>query len=98
MAQYLMLWEIDETKIPISPKERGAAWAPLIDGVRQSRKQGATKAWGSFAGEPKGFAIFEGDDMTVSMHVQQFMPFVKFSVHQVISIDQMEQLIKNLQK
>ena len=37
MSQYLMLWELDETKIPINPKERGAAWAPLVAGVRKNR-------------------------------------------------------------
>jgi hypothetical protein len=98
MAKYLMLWELDETKIPANPKERAAAWAPLVERVRQNMKQGSTKAWGSFAGETRGFAIHEGDDMTVSMHVQQFLPFVTFNIYPFISIDQMEELIKNLQK
>lgn len=26
MARYLLLWEIDQTKIPINPKERGTGW------------------------------------------------------------------------
>ena len=98
MSQYLLLWELDETKIPISPDERGAAWSPFVDMVRQSMKQGSTKFWGSVAGEPKGFAIFEGDEMALSMHIQQFMPFVKFKVHPIISIDQMDEIAKNLQK
>ena len=96
--RYLTMWELDPTKVPANPKERAAMWAPLVQGVRQAMKQGATKDWGSFAGEMRGFGIYEGDELGVSNHVQKFLPFVKFTVHPLISIDQMDELIKNLQK
>ncbi len=98
MAKFLVMWELDPTKVPVNPKERAAMWAPLVQRVRQNMKQGGTREWGSFAGETRGFSILEGDEMAVSMHVQQFLPFVTFKIHPFISIDQMEELIKNLQK
>jgi hypothetical protein len=60
-GRYLMLWELDETKIPANPKERAAAWAPLVEGV-------------------------------------QSIPSVTFNICPFISIDQVEELIKNLRK
>ena len=35
MGKYLVLWEVDQTKIPIDPKERGAGWSFLMAMVRQ---------------------------------------------------------------
>lgn len=44
MGKYLVLWEVDPTKVPIDPKERGAAWGMLIrifeiyEGIKEFRK------------------------------------------------------------
>lgn len=46
-----MLWEVDQTKIPIDPKERGEGWSFLMAMVRQDIEKGLTKEWGAFLGE-----------------------------------------------
>jgi len=51
MAKYLLLWEIDTTKLPVSPKERGAGWKTLMEMVKQDIKKGLIKDWGAFVGE-----------------------------------------------
>ena len=66
MARYLLLWEMDLTKVPAARKERAAVWGPMIQMVKQSMEAGVTKDWGVFAGGMKGFSIHEGDEMTVS--------------------------------
>ena len=60
MPRYLMTWELDTTKIPIDPKERAAAWLPMIQMVKQDIQSGSLKEWGTHIGEMKGFGVFEG--------------------------------------
>ena len=98
MARYLMLWELDPTKVPTDRKERAALWGPMIQGVKQRIAAGTTKDWGVFAGGLKGFSIHEGDEMTVSKGVQNFIPYVSYEVHPLVSVEQMQEVIEDLKK
>ena len=57
MGKYLILWEVDQNKIPVDTKERGGGWDMLMAMVRQDIEKGLTKDWGSFVGETSGYAI-----------------------------------------
>ncbi len=98
MGKYLLLWEIDATKIPVSPKERGAGWNTLMQMVKQDIKKGLIKDWGTFVGELSGYAVEEGSELEVMNAVQQFTPFVHFKVHPIGSVSQVEEMIKALTK
>lgn len=98
MAKYLLLWEIDTTKIPVSPKERGAGWKALMDMVKQDMKKGFTKDWGAFVGELSGYAVDEGTELELMNTLQQYTPFVHFKVHPIASVSQVEEMIKALTK
>ena len=98
MARYLQLWEVDPAKVPADPKERAALWGPMIQMVKQQIKEGTTKEWGALAGELRGFSVAEGDEMTLSNAVQRYIPFVTFTSHPIVTIEQMEQVIENLKK
>jgi hypothetical protein len=98
MGKYLMLWEIDTTKIPVSPKERGAGWNALMEIVKQDMKKGITKDWGAFVGELRGYSIGEGSEVELMNTLQQFSPFVHFKVHPISSVSQVEEMIKALIK
>jgi hypothetical protein len=98
MAKYLVLWEIDTTKIPVSPKERGTGWSALMEMVKQDMKKGLTKDWGAFVGELSGYAINEGSELEVMNALQQYSPFVHFKVHPIASVSQVEEMIKALTK
>ena len=39
MGKYMALWEIDQSKIPIDPKERGDGWSMLMAMVRQDLRR-----------------------------------------------------------
>jgi hypothetical protein len=98
MGKYLMLWEIDTTKIPLSPKERGTGWNALMEMVKQDLKKGLLKDWGSFVGEMSGYSVHEGTEVEIMKGIQQFVPYVHFKVHPVASVSQVEEMIKALTK
>lgn len=98
MGKYLMLWEIDTTKIPLSPKERGAGWNALMEMVKQDIKKGFNKDWGAFVGELSGYAVIEGTEVEVMNTLQQYVPFVHFKVHPIASVSQVDEMIKALTK
>ena len=57
MGKYLLLWEIDRTRLPVSPEERGIGWNMLLEMIKQDMKKGITKDWGAFVGELYGYAV-----------------------------------------
>jgi hypothetical protein len=98
VGKYLMLWEIDTTKIPLSPKERGGGWNLLMGMVKQDIKKGLNKDWGAFVGEINGYAVLEGTEVEIMNSLQQYVPFVNFKVHPVASVSQVDEMIKALTK
>jgi len=96
MPRYLLLWEVDHTKIPIDRKERGAGWAALMNMVRQDREKGMMKDWGAFVGETRGHGVYEGSELEVMKAIQQYVPFVRFQVHPIASESQVNEMIRAL--
>ena len=98
MGKYLALWEIDKTRIPVDPKERGAGWSALIALAKKNLEIGLTKDWGAFVGETSGYAIYEGTELEVIKSIQQYIPFASFKVHPIASLDQVSEMIESLSK
>ncbi len=98
MAKYLLMWEVDLAKVPADRKERAALWGPMVQMVKQQIRDGTTKDWGVFAGGLQGFSVTEGDEMTVSESAQKYLPYVTFTVHPIITVEQMEKVIEDLKK
>ena len=96
MGKWLVLWELDESKIPVDPKERGSAWQMLMALVKQDLEEGTGKDWGAFVGEHRGYTIHEGTQLEIAVTLQQYVPFVRFTVHPVETVGQVEQLIEAL--
>lgn len=94
MAKYLMLWEVDSTRVPVDAKERGTAWLAMVEMVKASMKNGLTKDWGSFPGELNGYSIGEGTEVEMMTETLKYAPYVKFEVHPVASLAQVQQAIK----
>ena len=78
MAKYLLLWEIDTTKVPVSPKERGAGWKALMEMVKQDIKKGITKDWGAFVGELNGYSVDEGTEVEIGNVATTVHPICSF--------------------
>lgn len=96
MGKYLLLWELDPTKVPVNPQERAAAWKSMIEMVKQEIEKGMTKDWGSFVGELRGYSVVEGTEVEIGTMVQKYVPYVHFEVHPVGSVEQVEDVIKAL--
>ena len=96
MGKYLLLWEVDRTRIPIDPKERGAGWGLLMAMVRQDIEKGLATSWGAFVGENNGYAIMEGTELEVMNTIAQYVPYCIFKVHPVASESQVNEMIKAL--
>ncbi len=96
MGKYLVLWEVDQTKIPIDPKERGQGWSFLMAMIRQDIEKGITKDWGAFVGETKGYTVNEGTELEVMKALQQYVPFCIFKVHPISTESQVNEMIKGL--
>jgi len=98
MGKYLLLWEVDTTRLPVNPKDRGAGWNALMETVKQDMKKGITKDWGAFVGELRGYSIGEGSELELMNSLQQYSPFVHFKVHPIASLSQVEDMIKGMIK
>ena len=98
MGKYLVLWEIDLTRIPADPQQRATAWKPLTEMVKQDMKEGKTKDWGAFVGELNGYSVAEGTEVEIARMLLRFSPFVHFKTHPIASISQVEETIKAVTK
>jgi len=96
MGKYLIHWEMDQTKIPIDPKERGEAWGMLMAMVRQDVEKGIVKDFGMFVGETSGYAVHEGTELEVMKILQQYVPFAIFKVHPIATESQVNEMNKAL--
>ena len=96
MGKWLVLWELDGSKIPVDPKERGSGWQMLMALVKQDLKEGTAKDWGAFVGEHRGYVIHEGTELEIAVTLQQYVPFVRFTVHAVETVGQVDQLVEAL--
>lgn len=96
MGRYLVLWEVDQSRVPIDAKERGGAWSLLMAMVRQDREAGMIKDWGTFVGEINGFMVSEGTEVEVGSALVRYSPYVSFKVHPLLSESQTNEVIKSL--
>lgn len=95
-GKYLILWEVDHTKIAIDPKERAAGWGALMAMVRQDHETGLTTSWGAFVGENSGYTVMEGTELQVMLALARYTPFVTFKTHPLASESHVNAMIKAL--
>ncbi len=96
MGRYLLLWEIDPTKIPVDIKKRGGDFGALMKVIKQDMKAGILKDWGLFVGEHNGYSVVEGTEIEVIKATQRYTPFVCFEAHPIASVNHTGEMIKAL--
>lgn len=94
MGKYLTLWEVDMSRVPEDPKEQLEFFEKIHSMVEEDLKNGSTKDFGMFLGGDKGYAIDEGTEEEVAMSNMKYCPSIKCTVHQVISADQIKEIMK----
>jgi hypothetical protein len=98
MAKYLMLWECDNSRLPIDPKERAMGWKALMDIVKKDIADGVAKDWGVFVGENSGYFVLEGNEVEIGIRIQQYVPFVLFKTYPVAGVSQVDKIHKTMLK
>ena len=96
MAKYLMLWELDKSKIPADMKERGGGFDLLMAMVKQDQERGFTKDWGTFVGEMNGYCVVEGTEVEVGIMINQYAPYVYFKTYPIADFGQVAEIVKSL--
>jgi len=96
MPKYMALWEVEQSKIPIDPKERAAGWGMLMAMVRQDFEKGILKDWGAFLAESNGYAVWEGSEIDVMKTIQQYVPFCIFDVRAIATEDRVNEMLSAL--
>jgi hypothetical protein len=96
MAKYLVLWELDTSKIPEDAKARKAQWLAGQQLVMMKLKEGIIKEWGEFAGELSGYMTMEGSAMDLAALTVNWVPMVKFTAKEVMTIDEINKVTKAL--
>jgi len=96
MSKDFMTWEVDPSKAPVDPKERGALWSGMVEMIKQQMKDGTTLDWGCFVGETKGYSIASRTAVDLAENLQQFYPFITFQVHEVMSADEIGEVAKSM--
>jgi hypothetical protein len=91
-----VLWEADETKIPLDPTVRRESWLAACEMVRQDFKSGLLKDWGVLLGQGKGFAIDEGTEEEVQKATLKYVPYFRFQIIPIRTLDQQVEAIKSM--
>ena len=98
MAKYLVLWQIDTTKTPVTPQEQRAMYEGSLAMVEQDGKSGISKDWGQFIGENRGYGIAEGTEVEIASMLQKYVPYIQFELHPVMTTRMIRQVIKTMPK
>jgi hypothetical protein len=96
MARYMILWEMDTSRMPEDTKAKKAQWLGFQDIVKKNVKEGVFKEWGQLAGGICGYCIFEGSAVELHTLTEQWIPYVKFKVGELLTIDEINEATKAL--
>ena len=94
----LITWEMDRSKTPIDREERIKHTMTLCEMVKKSMDSGEMMMWGINPGGNHGFGLMDADEKDIFAHVAQYIPHVKFKVESMLSIDEVMDALKNIQK
>jgi hypothetical protein len=96
MSKFLVLWEGVPGTMPIDPKQRAEVLGKTMELTKQGLNSGQVKDWGIFPGGNAGYAIGEGTDADMLKGSMQFSPYFKFTVHPVLSLQQVAEVMKSM--
>jgi hypothetical protein len=96
MARYMVLWEVEASRIPEDPKTKKALLLGFQELVKKQLKEDIVKEWGAFAGEGSGYIIVEGNVVRLHSITEGWVPFVKFTTKVIMTIDEVNKATKAL--
>jgi len=96
MAKYLVLWEADTSRTPEDPKAKKAQLLGFQELIAKQLQEGAIKEFGQFVGETCGYAIDECSVVELHTLNSMWVPFAKFTVREILTIDEIIKATKAL--
>lgn len=96
MSKFLFLWEAAPGYMPVDPKQRAEILGKLMEMTKKWLEERKGNDWGIFPGASAGYAISEGTEADALKVAMQFGPFIKFTVHPVLSLKQAGDVMKSM--
>jgi hypothetical protein len=90
------MWEVENSTIPVDPKERSEGWMLLLNAIKQDMQRGVAQDWGGFVGTVSGFTLVEGSELDIHTMMQQYVPFCTFKLYPLIGHDEVVEMVKSL--
>jgi hypothetical protein len=94
----LILWQSNESLFPSDPEERMKLIASHVEMTKQSIEEGWVKMWGVSAGGAQGFSISDRDSKEIFKSLNQYLPYYKFELKPMLSIDDVISIMKEMQQ
>ena len=98
MATTLILWEANDSLMPIDREERRKLIMSMLEGVKKSVDSGEMKMWGVSSGGGNGYSVSERSPKEIFALVMKYTPYIKFQVKPMLSADEMIDVIKEMQQ
>ena len=96
MSKFLFLWESVPGYTPADPNERAALLGKLMEMTKKALDEGQITDWGLFAGGGAGYGIGAGTESDALRGAMQFAPYIKFTVHPVLSLKEVGEVMKSM--
>ncbi len=96
MTRFYMKWQLDPLFTPHHPEERVTLWLSMLEMVKADLKSGGLADWGVCNDNSEGYCFAETDEKTLHATILKWMPYVRFEVKPVLTVDQVIANIKQL--
>jgi hypothetical protein len=96
MSKFYMRWHLNSTLIPTNPEERVKLWMSMLEMIKADLKSGAITDWGMCNDASAGYAFAEGDEKAVYMTILKWIPYVRFDIKPVLTVDETIESIKRV--
>jgi hypothetical protein len=96
MAKFLNLWEVVPGSMPVDPKQRAELLGKMMEMTKKALDDHQITDWGIFPGGSGGYAIGEGTAADTLKGTMQFAPYIRFTVHPVLSLKEMADVMKSM--
>jgi hypothetical protein len=98
MPRYLVIWEMDRSKIPADPKEHMMLMKNLSDMTKKWLKDNPGSQWGMSLDAGRGYALHTSAEtwQDMSKHLLSFGPYIKGDFMQVLSIEEADEVLKSM--
>ncbi len=98
MPRYLVLWEMDRSRIPSDQNERMMLMKNLSDMTKKWLKENPGSQWGMSFDSGRGFALHPSTEtwQGLSKHLLMFGPYIKGEYFQVVTIEEAEEVLSSM--